>query len=206
MFLSPLDTNWGSALYLLIIMMNPDIRALFIMARCRVETTVDWWWLKLVFGIWISPLWLGGSLRHKAHFTAQVQELSGVKGWGRACLYHPVRCMWAGVFLQVILEVLSVTYNCTHENQLRVFRLLGAPGGCLKVVQLESQIFTTSCLLVGAGSESWVFYCWANCSFSIKNSVFEHKASTQSTVEAVMMTRELLPGPVSLNSQVQVKY
>lgn len=164
-------------------MMNPDIRALFIMARCRVETTVDWWWVKLVFGIWISPLWLGGSLTD----TGSPQGLGSgtlwserVGGWGRACLYHPVRCMWAGVFLQVILEVLSVTYNCTHENQLRVLRLLGAPGGCLKVVQLESLIFTTSWLLVGAGSESWVFYCWANRSFSIKNAVFEHKASTQS--------------------------
>lgn len=64
-----------------------------------------------------------------------------------------------GFFLQVILEVLSVTYNCTHENQLRVLGLLGAPGGCLKMVQLESQFFTPSCLLVGTGSESWVFYC-----------------------------------------------
>lgn len=141
MFLSPLDTNWGSALYLLIIMMNPDIRAVFIMARCRV---VDWspvaktgfWYTNITSLIGREP-----GLASRLGFR---NSLEWKGGGGRACITL-VRCMWAGVFLQVILEVLSVTYNCTHENQLRVLDLLGVPGGCLKVVQLESLIFTTSC-------------------------------------------------------------
>lgn len=156
-------------------MLNPDIRAVFIMARCRV---VDWspvaktgfWYMNITSLIGREP--------NRYRLTSRLgfrNSLEWKGGGGRACITL-VRCMWAGVFLQVTLEVLSVTYNCTHENQLWVLDLLGAPGGCLKVVQLESLIFTTGGLLVGTGSESWVFYCWANRSFSIKNAVFEHKA------------------------------
>lgn len=109
MFLSPLHSKWGSVLYLLIVMLNPDIRALFIMARCRA---VDWspvaktgfWYMNITSLIGREPNRY--RLASRLGFRSSL-EWKG--GGGRACITL-VRCMWAGVFLQVILEVLSVTY------------------------------------------------------------------------------------------------
>lgn len=153
-------------------MMNPDIRAVFIMARCRV---VDWS-LVAKTGFWYMNITsLIGREPNRYRLASRLgfrNSLEWKGGGGRACITRfgarelgfSYRLYWRSRVSHIIVHMkISSEYLTCLELLVDAWRWCS-----WRVYFLL--------LHVGTGSESWVFYCWANRSFSIKNAVFEHKA------------------------------